>query len=163
RQRGFKVALCGEGADELFCGYAKYRRAAMPGPLARKPSHRGIFGADLHAVNEQWRIAIDQLEADQRNLSASLLRSTQRSDLLDRLPNWLLIKLDRMLMAHGVEGRTPYLDRRVAAFAMGLPDQLKANPLYGKQLLRDWLAANFPAARAYAKKKGFSVPLGNWM
>jgi asparagine synthase (glutamine-hydrolysing) len=74
-----------------------------------------------------------------------------------------LIKLDRALMANGVEGRTPFLDREVVAFADELPDRFKAVPGQGKRLLRDWLARAYPQSQPYAKKRGFGVPVAKWM
>ncbi|HAI28629.1 MAG TPA: hypothetical protein DCM48_03565, partial [Thalassospira sp.] len=47
----------------------------------------------------------------------SRLAIAQAVDCADWLPNDLLLKLDRMLMAHGLEGRTPFLDPVVAEFA----------------------------------------------
>ena len=79
------------------------------------------------------------------------------------LPNDLLLKLDRCLMAHGLEGRTPFLDAEVAAFAWGLPDQAKVRSGYGKWLLRKWLERACPAAEPWAKKQGFTVPVEAWI
>ncbi|MGE0725813.1 MAG: asparagine synthase-related protein, partial [Alphaproteobacteria bacterium] len=77
--------------------------------------------------------------------------------------NDLLAKLDRCLMAHGVEGRTPFVDPEVAAFAFRLPDALKVRDGRGKYLLRRWLAGAMPAADPFARKRGFTVPVGEWM
>jgi asparagine synthase (glutamine-hydrolysing) len=62
-----------------------------------------------------------------------------------------------------VEGRTPFLDREVAAFAATLPDRLRANPRHGKVLLRHWLAAHAPETEPFARKRGFNPPVGRWM
>ncbi len=91
------------------------------------------------------------------------MQAAQAVDIAEWLPNDLLTKLDRTLMAHGVEGRTPFLDPMVAAFAFRLPDSEKAGMRFGKRLLRDWLAGAFPQAGAYARKKGFKPPVGAWM
>ena len=66
-------------------------------------------------------------------------------------------------MAHGVEGRTPFLDPEVAAFAFPLPDSQKVDLRFGKRLLRRWLAQAFPEAGAFARKKGFKPPVGAWI
>jgi asparagine synthase (glutamine-hydrolysing) len=66
-------------------------------------------------------------------------------------------------MAHGVEGRTPFLDRGIADFAFRLPDNLKVRDGLGKWLLRSWLSAKVPAAEALGRKKGFSVPVAEWL
>jgi asparagine synthase (glutamine-hydrolysing) len=66
-------------------------------------------------------------------------------------------------MAHGVEGRTPFLDPVVAEFAFRLPDDLKVRKGVGKWLLRRWLGEKLPAAEAFARKRGFSVPVIDWL
>lgn len=66
-------------------------------------------------------------------------------------------------MAHGLEGRTPFLDREVAAFAWSLPDRMKVRGGNGKWLLRRWLERACPAARPWAKKQGFTVPVAGWI
>src|SRR5260370_562272 len=93
----------------------------------------------------------------------SRLQIAQAVDCADWLPNDLLVKLDRCLMAHGVEGRTPFLDPAVAALALRLPDELKIRRGLGKWLLRRWLARQLPAAQPLARKRGFTVPVGRWI
>ncbi|HTI86333.1 MAG TPA: asparagine synthase-related protein, partial [Alphaproteobacteria bacterium] len=87
----------------------------------------------------------------------------QAVDFADWLPNDLLGKLDRCLMAHGLEGRTPFLDPAVAQVAFRLPDKLKVRKGLGKWLLRRWLAERVPAANAFGSKRGFTVPVGSWI
>jgi len=91
------------------------------------------------------------------------LQVAQAVDCADWLPNDLLTKLDRCLMAHGVEGRTPFLDPAVANAAFCLPESLKGKGGLGKWMLRQWLEGAAPAAQAFAKKKGFTVPVGEWI
>ena len=66
-------------------------------------------------------------------------------------------------MAHGVEGRTPFLDPEVAAAAFNLPEALKIKGGQGKYLLRRWLETKFPEAEPYTKKRGFTVPVAQWI
>ncbi|MGA9795345.1 MAG: asparagine synthase (glutamine-hydrolyzing) [Rhizomicrobium sp.] len=162
--RKYKIAISGEGADEIFGGYARYRRAILPRLFRPKKDRRGVFtGAASTARFDGWDAGMNALEAKQLTLWSSRLEAIQAIDVLERLPNCLLIKLDRALMANGVEGRTPFLDKHVAAFAARIPDRLKANMRFGKQLLRDWLAREVPQSRPYAHKKGFGVPLASWI
>jgi asparagine synthase (glutamine-hydrolysing) len=83
--------------------------------------------------------------------------------MADWLPHDLLLKLDRCLMAHAVEGRTPFLHEAVAAASFRLPDGLKVRDGRGKWLLRKWLEGALPAARPFAPKQGFTVPIGAWI
>jgi asparagine synthase (glutamine-hydrolysing) len=87
----------------------------------------------------------------------------QAADCVDYLPHGLLTKLDRCLMAHGLEGRTPFLDPVVAQFGFLLPQRLKFGHRRGKYLLRCWLEENLPEAAPFARKKGFTVPVGEWI
>ena len=156
-----KVALSGEGADELFGGYARYRKQRAPWRwIARKPRAGGLF-RETEAL-AGWREGLADAEAAAAE-GRSPMQAAQAADIAEWLPNDLLTKLDRCLMAHGVEGRTPFLDPVVAQFAFRLPDASKAGMRTGKLLLRDWLARTFPEARAHARKKGFKPPVGAWM
>ena len=83
--------------------------------------------------------------------------------MADWLPHDLLLKLDRCLMAHGVEGRTPFLDPGVARAAFRLPDALKVRQGKGKWILRKWLERHLPEAQPFAPKQGFTVPVGAWI
>jgi asparagine synthase (glutamine-hydrolysing) len=161
RRAGLKVALCGEGADELFGGYARYRRQIPPWRwLSRPPRSRPVLG-EVAALSG-WRAGLARA-AEAAGQGRSAMQAAQATDVAEWLPNDLLVKLDRCLMAHGVEGRTPFLDPKVAAFAFRLPDRLKAGGRFGKVLLRRWLAGAFPQAGAFARKKGFKPPVGTWI
>jgi asparagine synthase (glutamine-hydrolysing) len=158
-----KVILSGEGGDEMFAGYGRYRAAARPFPFAKKMRAKGIFyGLDiLRAPPQNWRAGIEAAEATSTGPSA--LKRAQRTDITDWLPHDLLLKLDRCLMAHAIEGRTPFVDPEIAKFAFSLPDKLLVRNGQGKFLLRAWLAKHLPAAQPFAKKQGFDVPIGAWI
>ena len=161
RAGGLKVTLCGEGADELFGGYSRYKKRRAPWRwVARRPRAKGVFGDP--AALAGWRDGIAAAESV-AGQGRTPLQAAQAVDIAEWLPNDLLTKLDRTLMVHGVEGRTPFLDPVVAEFGFRLPDALKAGARFGKVLLRDWLAEAFPQAGAYARKKGFKPPVGAWM
>jgi asparagine synthase (glutamine-hydrolysing) len=149
-----KMVLTGEGGDELFGGYGRYRRALRPGWLGGRPAEPR--GADAAAL-ARWRT-----EA-QAPPGLTSLQQAQWADVATWLPNDLLLKLDRCLMAHGLEGRTPFLDPEVAAFAFPLPDKFKVQGRYGKWLLRKWLEDVCPAADPWARKQGFTVPVEAWI
>lgn len=155
------VVLTGEGGDELFGGYGRYRRALRPkwlGGRAAEPQILAPFLKDGGAgALARWR----QAAKAPKGLTA--LQEAQYGDIATWLPNDLLLKLDRCLMAHGLEGRTPFLDSAVAAFAFHLPDRLKVRGRMGKWILRQWLARQCPAAEPFAKKKGFTVPVAAWI
>jgi asparagine synthase (glutamine-hydrolysing) len=161
-----KVVLTGEGGDEIFCGYSRYYRARrLGGLLARKARLRGEFDGlgQIDGALNGWREHLNIVERQQQRSGRTFIQILQAVDCAEWLPNDLLIKVDRCLMAHGIEGRTPFLDPVVADFAFRLPDQIKATPTMAKRLLRDWLAASVPAAQPYDRKIGFNPPVGEWM
>ncbi|WP_174300453.1 asparagine synthase (glutamine-hydrolyzing) [Caulobacter sp. S45] len=156
------VVLTGEGGDELFGGYGRYRRALRPRWLGGRPAEPQVHAPFLKgggaAALRRWREATRPRRAD-----LTRLQQAQVADMATWLPDDLLLKLDRCLMAHGLEGRTPFLDAEVAAFALLLPDRLKVRGRHGKWLLRRWLALTCPAADAFGRKKGFTVPVEAWI
>jgi asparagine synthase (glutamine-hydrolysing) len=148
------VVLTGEGGDELFGGYGRYRRALRPAWLGGRPAEPRPDDAGALA---RWRAEAKAPKG------LSRLQRAQWADVATWLPNDLLLKLDRCLMAHGLEGRTPFLDPEVAAFAFPLPDRCKVRGRYGKWLLRKWLERTCPAAEPWARKQGFTVPVEAWI
>lgn len=164
--RDVKVILCGEGGDELFGGYGRYRSVMRPLLLGgRVMRARGSFDGlgVLRSDVGGWRDGIAAAEAREADGRRSRLAVAQAVDCADWLPNDLLTKLDRCLMAHGLEGRTPFLDPAVADFAYRLPDRLKIRKGHGKYLLRKWLHDCVPVAEPFGRKRGFTVPVGDWI
>jgi len=161
-----KVVLSGEGGDEIFGGYGRYRSAMRPWwQGGRAMRGRGTFdGLDiLRAPPVGWRDGLAAAGAQASGAGRTRLQIAQASDVADWLPHDLLTKLDRCLMAHAVEGRTPFLDPAVTEAGFLLPDELKIRDGRGKYLLRTWLAGAMPAARPFAPKQGFTVPIGDWI
>ncbi len=165
-RRDLKVVLSGEGGDELFAGYGRYRKVLRPrllggGRMRAKGTFDGL--GVLRSRSPLWRAGLEAAWQDSARPGRSLLQQAQASDIADWLPNDLLIKLDRCLMAHGVEGRVPFLDPHVADVAFRLPDVLKLRDRRGKYLLRRWLHEAMPEADAFSAKRGFTVPVGAWI
>ncbi len=148
------MVLTGEGGDELFGGYGRYRRALRPAWLGGRPAEPR---PDDETLLGKWRAEAKP------PAGLTPLQQAQWADIATWLPNDLLLKLDRCLMAHGLEGRTPFLDPQVAAFAFPLPDRLKVRGRYGKWILRKWLERACPAAEPWARKQGFTVPVEAWI
>jgi asparagine synthase (glutamine-hydrolysing) len=162
RRAGLTVTLCGEGADELFGGYSRYRKQLAPQRwISGRPRTTGLFGDAPGMAG--WRDGIAAAELAAATPGRTPMQQAQAVDCAEWLPNDLLTKLDRCLMVHGIEGRTPFVDPLVAEFAFRLPDRRKAGLRLGKRLLREWLAGAFPQARAGARKRGFKPPVGRWM
>lgn len=76
--------------------------------------------------------------------------------------NDMLVKIDRMSMAHSLEMRSPFLDHHVVEFAARLPWRFKLKGWETKSLLRDLAARYLPAGNARKRKQGFGVPISLW-
>ncbi len=102
------------------------------------------------------------LESLRRTDATHLIDKKMACDISTYLPGDLLLKIDRMSMAHGLEVRCPFLDRELMEFAARLPAELKTprNELKGllKSSVRDWL----PKELLNRPKQGFGVPLARW-
>ena len=87
----------------------------------------------------------------------------QLVDVNTWLPGDILVKADRMAMAHGLELRTPFLDREVLAVAARLARVEKTAAGTTKFALREAISELLPQAAAERAKLGFPVPLGYWL
>ncbi len=172
-----KVVFSGEGGDEVFAGYGRYRSpwvkrawAAMRVPGSGGFRSKGVFDGARPALFSPrlaealpgWRQPFQQ--AWQRTPQQwTRLQRMQCVDLETWLPDDLLTKADRMLMAWGIEGRVPFLDHRVVEFGLALPDAYKIEGRTGKRFLRLWGERYLPREHLWARKKGFTVPVNDWL
>jgi asparagine synthase (glutamine-hydrolysing) len=78
------------------------------------------------------------------------------------LPDDLLVKMDRMCMAHGLEARSPFLDKALMEFGASLPNELRIRWGRGKVLLRRAMRKLLPTSILQRSKMGFGAPLGAW-
>ncbi|MBE6560733.1 MAG: asparagine synthase (glutamine-hydrolyzing) [Ruminococcaceae bacterium] len=93
----------------------------------------------------------------------SELEKKQYLDLNLWLPGDILLKADKMSMAHSLELRVPYLDRDIMAQAQTLPAAYKIDGRNTKQVLRAAANKTLPDEWANREKKGFPTPVRNWM
>jgi len=167
-----KVVFSGEGGDEVFAGYARYRasfikrlsrrlRAPRLGGMRASGQWAGaepLLGERLRQLDDVWQLP--QAEAWQSFAdAATALQRMQAVDLVTWLPDDLLVKCDRMLMSFAVEGRVPYLDHRVVEFGLALSDARKVDSRFGKLFLREWGQRTIASERMWSRKKGFTVPI----
>jgi asparagine synthase (glutamine-hydrolysing) len=79
------------------------------------------------------------------------------------LPDDILLKADKMTMAHALELRVPFLDHKLVEFAASLPSQFKLHGRSGKFLLREAMRGTLPEPILTRAKKGFPVPTEQWL
>ena len=164
-KKDLKVILTGEGGDELFGGYGRYRSSMRKFFFKKRSFHKGIFSKieELSHYFTGWNYSIEEVRSKINNLEFSELQKVQLLDFQEWLPNDLLIKLDRCLMAHGLEGRTPLIDTKLFSNFFLFPDNKKINKGLGKYFIRDFLNNKIPFYDSFKKKSGFTVPLKLWL
>jgi asparagine synthase (glutamine-hydrolysing) len=79
------------------------------------------------------------------------------------LPDSVLMKVDKMSMAHSLEVRPPLLDHRVVEYCYSLPTNRKLRGFTTKWLLKTAMEKRLPPGIARRKKQGFSIPMKNWI
>ena len=163
RERGFRVGLFGEGADETFSGYTWFGLASgayrfLPGRLRQR--------AWWFANTREFRTHREEIPT--ATPMSQPLDSLMAQEFGVQLPNHLLVKIDRGTMAHGLEGRVPYLDDYLLDWVRNIPVQFRAPELrFGllpdasrtKPLLRAAAEPYLGTLLTSTPKKGFMLPL----
>ena len=145
-----KVALSGDGGDELFGGYQRYfGPCASPADYYQNllPVYGDAHPGEMEAADPLWR-TLDPLHA------------RRALDFNRYLPGCVLSKMDRMSMQHGLEVRTPFLMPELMDLARTLPAAYLVNGNMGKLVLREIASRYLPRDVALAPKRGFGMPKG---
>jgi asparagine synthase (glutamine-hydrolysing) len=146
------------GADEpLFWGSAViYDEAFKPRVLSQQLRQR-LNGLSSLRVAETYLKHIEQERPD-----ADFLARMTYIELKMRLPELLLMRVDKITMATSVEARVPFLDHHLVEFALGLPRALKVEGTSGKHILKRSLEEILPRDLLYERKRGFGAPVREW-
>ncbi|HEU5179328.1 MAG TPA: asparagine synthase (glutamine-hydrolyzing) [Candidatus Polarisedimenticolia bacterium] len=109
-----------------------------------------------HVVEEIWeRIARDKPESDFGERMVYL-------ELKQRLAELLLMRVDKMTMAAGIEARVPFLDYRLVEYTMRIPTRRKIRGGVPKYLLKRALRNVLPEEVLHRRKMGFGAPVSEW-
>jgi asparagine synthase (glutamine-hydrolysing) len=181
RNQPAKTALLGAAA-----GLARLLPASREGKLANRVRQLDRFakGAKLDAGERYWRwasfysetLAARLLRPDasgqqsfqkRKQAYTSLLNEDFNSVLLADarlvLPGDMLVKVDRMSMAHGLEVRNPFLDYRVVEFAFSLHAKHKLDARQQKKIVRESFRHLLPDEILNRSKHGFETPVRRWL
>ena len=109
------------------------------------------YGNDLH------KQALDQ------NSKLDYLQRILYIELQQRLAEVLLMRVDKIGMAHSLEARVPFLDHRILEFTMSIPESERVPNSEPKYLLKKAVEGILPNDIIYRKKMGFAAPVDNWM
>ena len=171
-----KVALSGDGADELFMGYGWYWKywnmrkiVQLKNFLFSNPFKEYLKNISVFTKNERkklWKnkdfinedFIPEEIKKEKRQL-----KKINLFDLLIYLPSQLLTKIDRTSMMHSLEIRSPFLDTELAEFVYNIPTKYKMDKRGGKIILKDILADSVPKEFVYRPKQGFGAPVVEWL
>lgn len=93
---------------------------------------------------------------------ADYLQQISYVEFMHRLPELLLMRVDKMSMAAGVEAREPFLDHHLVSYALSLPMHLKYRNGMTKYILKRAAETIIPDDIIYRKKMGFAAPAAQW-
>lgn len=163
RESGIVALLLGEGADELFGGYRSYLSLTAtidPAAFYLSPGRRewvcGLLG------EEACNAAAEALRAALPSAPGRPADETVREFEYEHSLEPLLRRADHLLMAQGVEGRTPFLHGGLPVLAASLPFAALVDRGQTKLMLRNAYAAELPAFAGEVKKP-FRAPVNDWL
>jgi len=210
-----KVALSGDGADEMLGGYNKhaaelkirtgdYPQALMSTFQLFSPFMKGarntkwgnfirrlkrfndiknksiveryyalclisppstvdsIFNTDFHKGTLLWKERKQEI-IQGIGTSGLSMNDVMQADFNTVLTGDMLYKADMMSMANGLEVRVPFLDHRLVDFSMSLPSDYKIDRARRKKIARDAFGSMLPTEVLHRKKKGFDVPVQDYL
>ena len=158
--------------QELFwggavCWWGELRRKLTPDP--------DRFQSKVDCPVENL-LPADFAEQESHNVVASYMRKINRNmrypdvgrkipymELKLRLPEHLLMRVDKMTMAHSVEARVPFLDQDIVKYAMRIPNNYKLKDGVGKLVLKKVAEQFVDHDLVYRKKQGFGAPMEQWL
>ncbi len=171
-----KVAISGDGADELLMGYGWYwkywntnkliylKNVLFSNQFKEYLKHVAIF-SKKERIN-LWKnhsFLNEDIEKHNEKTNVNKIKAINNFDIETYLPGQLLVKIDRMSMMHGLEVRSPFLDHKMAEFIYNLPEKYKVNKKGGKIILKDILTEIMPKEFVYRRKQGFGAPVKEWL
>ncbi|MEI6631161.1 MAG: asparagine synthase (glutamine-hydrolyzing) [bacterium] len=154
-----KVVLVGEGGDEALGGYNWYKLASLPLPQVLKKRLYFYFTTFYNGDSRKPFDTFSSLFEPRKNF----LDSMAAFEIKNILPNSLLMKVDKMTMAHGLEARVPFLDHKFLLAALGLRSSKKVSLFSTKIFLRRYMRGRLPESILKRRKHGFILPIGKWL
>ena len=130
----------------------------QPRWIVQQPTPFGSVMPDAKSFMRNCYAEIDRIGPDRDPLQRMI-----SLEFMHRLPELLLMRVDKMTMAHGVEARVPFLAKAMVEYSSQIPSPLKWDGPQPKWLLREAVRDLLPASLVDAPKKGFGAPVDRWL
>ncbi|GGN94758.1 asparagine synthetase B [Streptomyces albiflavescens] len=173
---GFKVAVTGDGADELFGGYARFVKAARDdganwhrayqdtmaaaGTATLARLYTPEYLAQLRTTGGHFGDACgDEIQRRVRGGRHGKLETLLRYDQTERFPSYILRRVDHLGMAHAVEARIPFLQPSVMRLAHAVPPALKVVGETVKAPVAEAARRRLPRSILDRPKQPFTLPV----
>ena len=163
-----RVFLSGEGADEFFAGYhvySRYEELGAPGAsyygcdgIMDQKTAMALLGTEHAFPMEELTAGIRAMTSDSEPLSRMLA-----ADIALWLEGDILFGVGTSARSHGLNLLLPYADERLFALSSAIPSGLKRKDGTGKYILRRAAEARLGHETAFRPKKGFPVPVRQWL
>lgn len=150
----FRRAAVGE---DLFWGGAIGYFELDKRPLVTPEYYRAI------GKPSSWQWVRHHLNTIEAAKGADFVEKMTYLDLKIRLPELLLMRVDKISMATSVEARVPFLDHKLVEMAMNIPTELKIKNGVNKYILKKAVEGIIPENIIYRKKQGFGAPINEWL
>lgn len=175
-----KVAVAGDGADELFGSYLSHRVAAGAEGLPQAEGRpdwewraqllvlddaekEALYAPGLRETLRGVRTADHLREAFARLTAGDPLNRMLEAEFSGIFPDQVLTFVDRLSMAHSLEVRSAFLDTDVVEYVASLPGSLKIRGGQTKYLLKQAARRYFPEEMVNRPKEGFLMPITQWL
>lgn len=191
-RKNVKVVLSGEGGDELFGGYNYYQPFSSPTgwpgnfawiknnyadvvpkllglsttasgfPILSGPDERKRMLGSM-AIDSTYRYIWEEQTQAMLDCARDPLQRATAADIAGWLPDDLLVKLDRIGMAHSLEGRAPFLTKKLVDLAINLAPHQRMFGGQTKIALREVASQLLPHDIVARPKQGFVLPMRAWI
>jgi asparagine synthase (glutamine-hydrolysing) len=146
----------------LFAGGERYAQS-MSYLRFTQQSKEKLFTDSARAQIEDYDSLSKILKFFNSESADHLVDRMLYTDLMTRMPDHLLVIVDRMCMAHSLESRSPLIDYKVVEYAASIPAEFKLRGRNLKYILKKVASRYLPHALIHREKQGFGFPLAFWM
>ena len=184
-----KVALSGDGGDELLGGYSRYAWSSysslipnlISSPLTflfRQKEYSKLFQlsqllensaskryssffVDTNLVNNKNFKQFNFQKKYWKEIKGDLIKSMQLADYKFYLPEVMMVKIDQTSMSNSLEVRSPFLDHKLIEYVLSTKSSGYTSYKNQKIALKKYLSGSFNSEFLNRKKKGFSIPINS--